>query len=190
MRSLYLDCPKNSPYGVMDCGGDGECFFHCLAHSMNVVDPIHSSYQPHDLRQLICDHLTDDKYQFMIDIYKIMKDADDFHESWDPYDIHSLEDFKDVLMEGGNSYWCDYLLFNHLSEILSLNIMILTHSIGTNDISFYNTLRTYEPSHSTIFLLYENECHFKLIGYFDTQMISSFNDDTLPQELRHICMID
>ena len=26
---------KNSPYGVIDCGGDGECLFHCISHALS-----------------------------------------------------------------------------------------------------------------------------------------------------------
>ena len=28
---------KNSPYGVIECGSDGDCFFHCISFALNSI---------------------------------------------------------------------------------------------------------------------------------------------------------
>ena len=56
-----------------------------------------------------------------------------------------------------------------------------------NNYSVYNTLNDYNPNYGTIFLLYEDTCHFKLIGNFNgSKMISYFENNTLPIELRKL----
>lgn len=55
-----------------------------------------------------------------------------------------------------------------------------------NDFTVYNTLNDYNPDYDSIFLIYEDNCHFKLVGYFDDKIISYFNDNTIPQELKSL----
>lgn len=59
-----------------------------------------------------------------------------------------------------------------------------------NDFSIYNTLNDYIPTYDSIFLIYENNCHFKLVGYFNDKMISYFNDNNLPKELKSLYRIN
>ena len=179
---------RNSLYGVIDCETDGDCFFHCIAHSLNEkyrgTDIL---YDSNDIRSIVSDNLTEEQYNTMINYYRIMKDADDFHENWDPYSINSIDEFKEKLKTSGNEYWGDYLLLQLLIETLHINIFILNSNADMNDYTIYNTLNEYNPSYDTIFLLYENMCHFKLIGYFnDNKMISIFNRDILPFELKKL----
>ena len=83
---------KNSPYGVIECGSDGDCFFHCIANALNERDINKENYYiSNDIRKMISDNITSDQYDFIINTYRIMKDADDFSEDWDPYEINSLE---------------------------------------------------------------------------------------------------
>jgi hypothetical protein len=108
-----------------------------------------------------------------------MKDADDFNEGWDPYEIDSLEDFKECIETSGHVYWGDYMLLQLLCEILKINIFILKSTEYDNDYSIYNTMCEYKRDYDTIFLILENDSHFKLLGYFKDKMISYFDNENI-----------
>lgn len=177
--------PKNSLFGVLDCGGDGDCLFHCISYALKSQDymNINFEYEVSDLRKLICDSIDLEKFNEIIDIYKILKDSDDFDEDWDPYEI-DFDEFKVILLEGGNSYWGDSIILNILKEKLNINIIILNSNSIQNQYNYYPLLYDYDEKLNTIILSYEDEIHFKLIGYFDDgNMISYFGKDTIPTEI-------
>ena len=185
LNNLMNKREKNSLYGVFDCDSDGNCFFHCISHALNELH-IGSElyYNSDDIRKMISDNITEDQYDMIIDYYRIMKDADDFDENWDPYSIQSIEDFKEKINTSGHDYWGDYFLLQVLIHTLQLNIFILNCNDLVNDFSIYNTLNEYNSEYNSIFLLYEDNCHFRLIGYFnDNEMISYFDDNSIPEEL-------
>lgn len=177
---------KNSKYGVYDCERDGNCFFQCIANALNEKYRYNNiDYNYENIRNIIADSITEKIYQNLIQYYKIMKDADDFDEEWDPYTIDNIEDFKRQLRTSGNNYWGDYLLLNTIINIFKLNIFILNSNDDIKDYSIYNTLNDYNSKYDTIFLLFTDNCHFKLIGYFDdNQIISYFNNKTISEELK------
>ena len=178
---------KNSLYGVFDCDMDGNCFFQCIAHALNERDRgTDNYYNSDDIRRMISDNITEEQYDMIISYYRIMKDADDFSEDWDPYLIESLEDFKIKINTSGHEYWGDYFLLQILVNILEVNIFILNCNTITNDYSTYNTLNEYNSEYGSIFLIYENMCHFKLLGYFDTKMTSFFLNENIPNELKKL----
>ena len=103
----------------MNVQGDGNCFFHCIANALNERDlNIGNYYISSDIRKIISDNINKDQYNLMISTYRSMKDADDFNEGWDPYEINSLEDFKECIETSGNIYWGDFMLLQLLSDIL------------------------------------------------------------------------
>ena len=55
-----------------------------------------------------------------------------------------------------------------------------------NDYSIYNTLNEYNSEYDSIFLVYEDCCHFKLVGYFNDKIISYFSDHKIPNELKKL----
>jgi len=178
---------KNSRYGMIDCERDGDCFFHCIANALNERDiNIGNYYVSSDIRKIISDNITNEQYDFMIYTYRIMKDADDFSEGWDPYEINSLDDFKKMIETPGNIYWGDYMLLHLLSEILRINIYILNANEYDNNYSIYNTMCETKRDYDNIFLILENDCHFKLLSYFNNKMISYFKNDEIPNELNNL----
>ena len=50
-----------------------------------------------DIRKLITEHITEEQYLQIIEYYRILKDSQEFDETWDPYSIHSIEEFKDKI---------------------------------------------------------------------------------------------
>ena len=178
---------KNSLYGVLDCEHDGDCFFHCISASLNEKNNYLTQYDSSDIRQMLSESITDEQYETLITTYKIMVDANDFYEDWDPYKINNKEDFQRELLKCGHNYWGDHLLMQLLINLLKINIFILSSNSELNDYSIYNTLSDYNNNYDSICLLYENECHFKLIGYYNgNRMISYFKDVDLPYEIKKI----
>ena len=191
LNKLSPKLEKNSLYGVMDVESDGDCFFHCIAEALNEkyegVDEnglIKETLTSDDIRGFISYAITNDQFETMINYYRIMKDANDFDENWDPHEVETIEDFKGILETAGNLYWGDYMLLQVLINALHLNIFILTHNSEPEECSTYNTLNDYNEDYDSICLLFVDECHFKLIGHFNgSRMISYFTDQTIPQEL-------
>jgi len=187
LNQLSVTKEKNSRFGMLDCEWDGDCFFHCIANSLNERDINTDNYYiSDDIRKLISDNITQEQFNLMITTYRIMKDADDFSEKWDPYEIDTLEDFKNTLNTSGHSYWGDFMLLQVLSEILKVNIYILNTNEYQNEYNVYHTMCEYKRDYDNIFLLLENDCHFKLVGYFDEKMITYFRSDDIPIELKKL----
>lgn len=187
LNQLSVTKEKNSRFGMLDCESDGDCFFHCIANSLNERDINTDNYYiSDDIRKLISDNITHEQFNLMITTYRIMKDADDFSEKWDPYEIDTLEDFKNTLNTSGHSYWGDFMLLQVLSKILKVNIYILNTNEYQNEYNVYHTMCEYKRDYDNIFLLLENDCHFKLVGYFDEKMITYFRSDDIPIELKKL----
>ena len=184
LKTINSSKSRNSCYGVYDCEQDGNCFFQCIANALNERDRyIGEEYDQRDIRNMIAESITEDNFKTLMTYYRIMKDADDFDEEWDPYQVDTIDDFKQKITQSGHCYWGDYLLLNLITRQLELNIMILNSNDDDKDYRVYNTLIEYNPQYNSIFLLYEDNCHFKLVGYFDNQLISYFTDKTIPDEL-------
>tara|TARA_B100000131_G_scaffold47267_1_gene41901 strand:+ start:138 stop:926 length:789 start_codon:yes stop_codon:yes gene_type:complete len=194
LNKLSPKIEKNSLYGVMDVESDGDCFFHCIAKALNEkydtaenvddVDGVKETLTSDDIRGFISYAITEDQFETMINYYRIMKDANDFDENWDPHEVETIDDFRDILETAGNLYWGDYMLLQVLINALRLNIFIMTHNSEPEECSIYNTLNDYNEDYDSVFLLFVDECHFKLIGHFnDSKMISYFKDKIIPSEL-------
>ncbi len=190
LNNLSLNKIKNSRYGIFNCEGNGDCFFTCIANSFNERDRFKGEeYNSKDIRNLIADSLTLEDYDILINYYKIMKDADDFEEEWNPYDMETIDDFKRQIRESGHNYWGDWLLLTMITKLLKLNILIINYSPEEKDYSIYNTCIEYNKDYDSILLMYENKDHFQLIGYFnDNRMISYFSE--LPQEIKKLFEIN
>ena len=179
---------KNSRFGTFDCEHDGNCFFHCIANSLNERDRmINEEYNHTEIRNKIADSITNEQFETLMSYYIIFQDANDFDEEWDPSKVKNIDDFKRQLRETGHNYWCDYLLLPIIIQALNLNILIMNNDSDTKDYTIYNTLNDYNPKYDSVILMYEDKCHFKLVGYFDDdKMISYFTNETIPEELKQL----
>ena len=182
---------KNSQFGVLDCGSDGDCFFHCIAYALNTFEinkkePI--IYNAQDLRQLLANSISKEIFNEIISIYKILKDSNDLDEMWDPYNITDKE-YRNMITNNCNIFWCDHILLSLIIKILNINIIILNSNEYTKQYNLYKTMTDYNSYNNTIILLYENSNHFKLIGHFkDNNMISLFNNRNIPSEIYKLIM--
>ena len=143
-------------------------------------------YDAKSLRTQLADFITKEKYDTIIEIYKILYLTEDFNEEWDPHTM-TLSGFREKIKEGGNDYWGDFLLLNLLKEFLNINFIVLYSNDMTNQYYYYPLFYEYDEKMSTIILLYENESHFKLIGNFqEGMMVYLFQHEKIPQEILKI----
>ena len=64
-------------------------------------------YDSKILREKISNSLTEERYEELIEVYRIINDANEFEEDWDPQKM-TIETFKKILIEGGNDFWGDF----------------------------------------------------------------------------------
>ena len=158
---------NNSLFGCLDCGGDGDCLFQCISHSLNTqTDEEFPNYDAKEIRKIIADNITEPQYSQIIEYYRILKDTDEFEEHWDPYLIQTKEDLCQQILQEGNHYWGDFLLLQVLSSILKINCLILNCDSFNGIYEIYPTMIEYNSEYKTIILLYEDNIHFRLAGYF------------------------
>ena len=108
----------------------------------------HDYYSSEDIRRFIAESITEEQFTNIISIYRCMKDVDDFDENWNPYDIKSLDDFKNELMKTGHNYWGDHLIIQLLMDTLQVNIFILTSNELTIPFHQQNIVEYLEPKYS------------------------------------------
>ena len=137
----------------------------------------------HILRKMISKSLSKERYEEIIELYKVLKDAGELDEDWDPYNT-TISEYKEIITNDKDIFWGDHILMDLLINILNINLLILTNN------GIYNTMNIYKPHTKTIILLYENTNHFKLIGNFqEHNMISLFNHRNLPLEIKNMINI-
>jgi hypothetical protein len=190
LHTYHKPYPTNSLFGSLDCGGDGDCLFHCISYALNseilANDALDRNelYDSQDIRNRIAYSVTEEQFTHIIECYRCMKDIDDFDESWDPYDIETVEQFREELCKPGHSYWGDHLLLQLLMDTFHINIFILTQDEYNGNYTPYKHMNVYDSTHKTIILLHENNSHFTLVGYFRNIMVTYFDDDSLPLEIK------
>ena len=184
LNQLHNPYPNNSLFGCLECGDDGDCLFHCIATSLNSVSD--RFYDNTDIRSSIADSVTQEQFDHIITCYRCMKDIDDFNEQWDPYEITNLSLFQEQIKTSGHSYWGDYLLIQLLVSTFKVNVLILTQNELNDTYKLYPLALEYCPDYKTIILLHENESHFKLVGHFQSFMVTCFTHSQLPLEIIYL----
>ena len=135
IRDRYNPYPNNSLFGCLECGDDGDCLFHCISYALN--NDYENIYDSKDIRSKIADSISEDQFKDIISCYRCMKDLDDFDESWDPYEIDTLDEFKKELCKTGHNYWGDHFLIQLIMETFKINILILTQDEFTDTYESY-----------------------------------------------------
>ena len=180
---------KNSPYGVIECGADGDCFFHCISFALNSIQRYNKDpqvYNGRDIKKLLVDSIDKELYENIISIYKILKDSDDLDENWDPYSM-TMDKFKELILNKRDVFWGDHILIQLIMKILNINIVILNNNQYTKTYTVYNTMMDYDSMKNTIILMYDNMLHFRLVGYFrDNLMLLLFDHRYLPDEIKKL----
>ena len=178
----YLKKPcNNSLWGCLECGAEGDCLFHCISYAFN--SKYDKEYNANTLRIDISNSLTEDRYNELIEFYRIFKESGDFQEDWDPTEM-TFDKFKELIIRGGDEYWGDFLIINLIKEFLNINLIVLNSNEFTNEYYNYPLFYEFNEHTDTLILLYEEGIHFRLVGKFnDGNMITLFTKENIPIEI-------
>lgn len=180
LNKLSEEKKKNSLFGILDCGGDGNCLFNCINYAINGYESI---LETNNFRLKFSESITYEDFENIIEIYKISKNCGEFKEEWDPFSI-SYEGFKNKVKDGGDEYWGDFLILNLIKDYLNVNFVILYNNDNTGEYYNYPIFFEFDESIETIILFYENDNHFKLVGCFkENKMIYNFKPNKIPYEI-------
>ena len=171
---------KNSRFGVLDCGEDGDCLFNCINYAINGEHNLTEDFI--QMRKGFSEGIKYEHFRTIISIYQASKLSGDFEEDWDPFSI-TFDDFKKKVMLGGNDYWGDFLILNLIKEYLNVNFVVLYTNDITHEYYNYPLFYNYNKALQTIILLYENENHFKLVGHFSNHRMNFLFRGDIPNEI-------
>jgi len=184
---------KNSLFGILDCGGSGDCFFSSIIESLNSEREVYDKYDVKMIRKILADSITEEKFPIIIENYRVLKDINEFYDDWDPYKVNTIQELKNELCKEGENFIGDHIILQLFQELFSINIIILSstqyvqNNYDKSLFKLYNTGIRYCKDKQTIILSYEDMEHFRLIGYLsDSNMITLFNNKTLPYEIFNI----
>tara|TARA_Y100000991_G_scaffold198018_1_gene168841 strand:- start:669 stop:1406 length:738 start_codon:yes stop_codon:yes gene_type:complete len=190
-----LDVKKNY-FAFLDCGGNGDCLFHCISEALN--EPYNLSSELIDtqyLRNIAAEQINQDNFTLILENYKIEKENNEFQGYWDPFIIKTKEQLKKEIQTCGNNFWGDHILLQLIQKKLNINIILFKTNIydilseeneGNIEIQFLD-----ENKDITIMLYYISEMHYQLIGYFDGNLIlTKFNKKQIPDEIKKIINLD
>lgn len=188
---------KNSLWGVIDCGSDGDCLFLCIEEALkNINEPLNDKYSVNNLRNFISKQINDNNFDIILENYKLEFDNNEFIGLWDPYKIKNKEDLKKEIRKTGDSFWGDHILIQLLEDSLNINIFLLNNENDYFDeinktYKIQTTGKIYDKNKKNIILLYCNNSHFQLIGYFNKEKIQNiFTYEELPSEFLKILKED
>ena len=171
---------KNSCFGVLECGGDGDCLFHVLCEALNsefLMKLRMPKYDVKTLRQLAASEINKENFHMIIDSYKLDYEDNMFNFSgeWDPLQIKNISQLKKEIIKGGDNFWGDHILLQLIQKKLKLNIIMLNSSYESNDNCKIHPLASidFENYYKTIIIYYIDQHHFQLIGYFDGNIMNT-----------------
>ena len=192
-KRLVNDSNKQFKYGLLDCGANGDCLFHCIAEAFNdPFDPEKCIFDINDIREIASKEINQDNYQLILENYKLEQETDEFIGDWNPNSIKSIEELRNEIKKCGDSFWGDHIILQLLQKKLEFNVIILNSSDNLLD------KYTIKPMASdiykfpkTIILYYIEGLHFQLIGYFNkNKMEVIFDKNNIPDEILNIYNID
>ena len=193
LKSKY----KNSLWGVMDCGSEGDCLFLCIEEAFkNIYNPLNDDYSIENLREIASNEINQNNFHIILDNYKLEYDNDEFIGLWDPYFIKNIDDLRDEIRIKGDTFWGDHILIQLLEKGLNINIILLNNENDYFDdlekkYKIQNTGKIYDKNYRNIILYYCSNSHFQLIGYFNGNKIQNiFSYDELPQKFKNILKDD
>jgi len=175
-----------SCFGLLDCGGDGDCFFHVLCEALNTefLSKLRMpKYEVKTLRLLAANEITKNNFKLILENYKIGFEEGDINGEWDPNEIKTIGQLKTEIVKGGDNFWGDHILLQLLQQKLKLNIIILNsnctvHPMASLDLS---------ENDKTIIIYYLDQHHFQLIGYYDGNLMKTlFKNDELPEIIMNV----
>lgn len=174
---VILKDPKynNSQYGILDCGGDGDCLFHCIAWVLSGIKK--QKMKAEDIRKLVSEQLNEDNYLFYLELYQLQKENNEFQGNWDPDNIQSLNEFQKIIETMGDTYLGDNICISLLENVLQFHILLFQTELNDNNqynVEPYLLGTNYKYNHF-ILIHYYSDIHYQLIGKYN-HMIKNMQD--------------
>jgi hypothetical protein len=179
---------KYSCYGLLDCGGEGDCLFYCVIEALK--EHGYPSMNVENLRNLVANEIDEDNFDIILETYKLEKESEEFDGLWNPFEIENIEDLRNQIRIPGDNFWGDHILLQLLEKSLNINIIILTTEdlmYEENNYKIQPRGTTLNPDFLTIFISYCFSSHFQLVGYYNGNIMKTkFLNSEIPEELKKI----
>ncbi len=175
---------RNSPWGLKDCGGGGDCLFHCVSEALNDKFGMTTNYKT--IRKICASGINESNFDFILTTYKLEKENNEFHGHWDPNTIKTIKDLQNIIKTPGNTYWGDNISISLMENVLKMHFLVF-QTIDTKygyQISPYLMGTEYKYSN---FILIHNRTniHFQLIGLvYKRKMNVIHSIENLPQHIK------
>ena len=189
-KNLNLKEKQKIYYAVLDCGGNGDCMFHCISEALNEPYNISSKlYDTQFLRNTVSEGINESNFFIILENYKIEKDNNEFQGEWEPNDIKSIEELQNEIKKCGDNFWGDHILLQLIQKKLNINILLFKTNIydilSENDSENLEIQYLNEGGSKTIILYYISELHYQLVGYFNGKVMKTFfYKKEIPEELQ------
>ena len=183
---------KFSSYGFLDCGGEGDCLFHCVIEALK--EQGEPSMDVENLRNLVSYEINEDNFDIILETYKLEKESGEFDGLWDPHQVKSIEDLRNQIRIPGDNFWGDHIIIQLLEKALNINIMIMSTEdlmYEENNYKIQPRGTILNPNYLTIVISYCFSSHFQLLGYYDGKIMkTNFLYADIPRELMDIYRTD
>ena len=165
---------NGNSYGLLDCGANGDCLFHCISEALNdPFDPDKCIYDIQNIRKFAADEINEENFIPILENYKLEKETLDFNGDWDPYMINNIEELKEQICKTGDNFWGDHIILQLLQKSLKFNVIILNSGDNFDDKFTIKPMASDIYLHSnTIILYYIEGLHFQLVGYFNNHKMN------------------
>ena len=186
--------PKNSLWGIKDCGGDGDCLFLCIEEAMRDFYKVDDeNYTVEKLRSIAANMINDNNFNLILETYKAEAETDEFDGLWDPFAIKTKTDLPKAMMVLGDSFWGDHIIIQLLAEALNLNFIILNdeNELAQQEFRLQRIGLDLRKDRKTIILSYYSNIHYQLVGYFNGSFMQTlFEYDEIPTEMLDVYLQD
>jgi len=169
--------------GIKENYGDGDCLFLAISYGLNIFYQFKhedKKFSVKILRNIVSDNIDENNFEEILNFYRIEKENNELLGNWNPNNIKTLKQFKNIIRKSGNYFWGDHFTISILSNKLKVNFIVLDGNFN-NIYKLGENIKQYE---NTIILFYEQQIHFKLVGYFNNNKINTvFPKNKLPDSI-------
>lgn len=169
--------------GIKENYGDGDCLFLAISYGLNIYYQLKNEdkkFTVKSLRNLVSEDINENNFEEILNFYKIEKESNELVGNWNPNNIKTVKQFKNLIRKSGNYFWGDHYTISILSNKLKINFIVL----DDNSNNIYRLGEEINKYENTIILFYEQQIHFKLVGYFkNNKIVTIFPKDNLPNSI-------
>lgn len=179
---------KFTPFGLLDCGGEGDCLFLCIIEGMK--EHGEPGIDVENLRNLVAYEIDENNFDIILETYKLEKESGEFDGLWDPFQIKNIEDLREQIRIPGDNFWGDHILLQLLEKALNINLIILTTEdlmYEENNFKVQPRGNQLNPDYLTVIISYCFSSHFQLIGYYNGNIMKTrFSFEEIPKEIMNV----